>query len=331
MATRTFLLTFDGRSSYRAEPVPSGAVSAQSLRQRHEREVFIGLQLTLRRRRGPVPAATVDGRPPSATTVRRLKRIGHKGADSIRPGNTLESFEAAVAAGAEMIELDVLRPRAEFATAATGAGRPPGRRRRPGARCWSRHDWGDAARREPLTLDAVLDAFTRPPLDRVQIDCDLKIAGREDEVVAALRKRGTDRAGGDLDHGGLEPAGARASSSPDLPRGWTLPKVTRDWNSIPWAKPAGARGARLAAEAPAGDRRAVARRRWECGRSGPIEPVVTGRLARACHDAGLELIAWTVDDLAADAGARRGSAWTGSAPTILACSILAAASSTAGT
>ena len=43
-----------------------------------------------------------------------MKRIGHKGADSIRPGNTLESFEAAVAAGAEMIELDVLRPRADF-------------------------------------------------------------------------------------------------------------------------------------------------------------------------------------------------------------------------
>ena len=30
---RTFLLTFPTRSSYRAEPVPSGAVSAQSLRQ----------------------------------------------------------------------------------------------------------------------------------------------------------------------------------------------------------------------------------------------------------------------------------------------------------
>ncbi|MGH2926480.1 MAG: glycerophosphodiester phosphodiesterase [Solirubrobacterales bacterium] len=26
------------------------------------------------------------------------------------------------------------------------------------------------------------------------------------------------------------------------------------------------------------------------------EPVITRRLARSCHDAGLELIAWTVDD-----------------------------------
>src|SRR5919197_6241871 len=122
--------------------------------------------------------------------VSRLKRIGHKGADSIRPGNTLESFEAAVAAGVEMIELDVLRPRAEFSDggdwrrAAAGPvlpGAPP---------LLVAHDWGDAARREPLTLGEVLDAFTRPPLDQVEIDCDLKIAGREDEVVAALGERG---------------------------------------------------------------------------------------------------------------------------------------------
>ena len=120
----------------------------------------------------------------------RLKRIGHKGADSIRPGNTLESFEAAVAAGAEMIELDVLRPSAPTsATAATGAGRRPGRSTAGAPPLLVAHDWGDAARREPLTLDEALDAFTRPPLDGVEIDCDLKIAGREDEVVAALRER----------------------------------------------------------------------------------------------------------------------------------------------
>ena len=118
-----------------------------------------------------------------------MKRIGHKGADAIRAGNTLESFEAAVAAGAEMIELDVLRPRSEFVDgdwrrAVAGpapAGAPP---------LLVAHDWGDAARRKSLTLDAVLDAFTRPPLDRVEVNCDLKIAGREDEIVAALAGRG---------------------------------------------------------------------------------------------------------------------------------------------
>ena len=37
-----------------------------------------------------------------------LKRIGHKGADLIAPGNTLASFDAALAAGVDMVEFDVL-------------------------------------------------------------------------------------------------------------------------------------------------------------------------------------------------------------------------------
>ena len=37
-----------------------------------------------------------------------LRRVGHKGADHIAPGNTLASFDAALAAGVDMIEFDVL-------------------------------------------------------------------------------------------------------------------------------------------------------------------------------------------------------------------------------
>ena len=37
-----------------------------------------------------------------------LKRIGHKGADLIAPGNTLASFDAALASGVDMVEFDVL-------------------------------------------------------------------------------------------------------------------------------------------------------------------------------------------------------------------------------
>ena len=40
-----------------------------------------------------------------------LKRIGHKGADLIAPGNTLASFDAALAAGVDMVEFDVLPER----------------------------------------------------------------------------------------------------------------------------------------------------------------------------------------------------------------------------
>jgi len=37
-----------------------------------------------------------------------LRRVGHKGADHIAPGNTAASFDAALAAGVDMIEFDVL-------------------------------------------------------------------------------------------------------------------------------------------------------------------------------------------------------------------------------
>ena len=79
-----------------------------------------------------------------------------------------------------MIEFDVLRLR-------DGApGLPPDRR----TPLVVAHDWRDAAARPVLTLAEALDAFTRPPLDRVEIDCDLKLAGREEELVHALAERG---------------------------------------------------------------------------------------------------------------------------------------------
>jgi glycerophosphoryl diester phosphodiesterase len=224
-----------------------------------------------------------------------VKRIGHKGADLIRPGNTLESFEAAVEAGAEMIELDVLRPKDEFRDGAdwrraragpVGDGAPP---------LVVAHDWGDAGRRQPMRLGEAMDAFTRPPLDRVAIDCDLKIAGREDEVIAALRDRGL--------LGRAQISTMEVSSlmtlrdlDSEISRGWTLPKVTRDWNSMPWARPVVAAGlVSLRARLPG----VVRRRAPELGVSSiwAYHPAVTRRLVDACHDVGVDLIAWTVDDL----------------------------------
>src|SRR4051812_45700524 len=119
---------------------------------------------------------------------RPLRRIGHKGADAIAPGNTLESFEAAVVAGVDVIEFDVLRPRGDFAQAADWRHAPAGPADGSGPLLVA-HDWGDAARREPITLADALDAFTRAPLGAVEFDLDLKIAGREDEIAAALRER----------------------------------------------------------------------------------------------------------------------------------------------
>jgi glycerophosphoryl diester phosphodiesterase len=223
-----------------------------------------------------------------------VKRIGHKGADGIRPGNTLESFEAAVDAGVEMIELDVLRPRAEFRGAdwrrapagPVADGAPP---------LLVAHDWGDAARREPMRLDEAMDAFTRPPLDRVAVDCDLKVAGREDEVIATLRDRHLlDRAS--VSTMEVSSLTALRELNSDIPLGWTLPKVSRDWNSMPWARPLVAGGlVSLRARLPG----IIRRRAAELGVTSiwAYHPVITRRLADACHELDLELIAWTVDDL----------------------------------
>ena len=107
-----------------------------------------------------------------------MRLVGHKGADLIVPGNTLESFRAAVEPGVDTIEFDVLwLPDAHL----------PIEERAP---LVIAHDWDDAERRTPLTLTEALDAFLEPPLDKVEIDLDIKLPGREEEVVDALRERG---------------------------------------------------------------------------------------------------------------------------------------------
>jgi len=226
----------------------------------------------------------------------RPLRIGHKGADALVKGNTLESFRAAAELGVDVIELDVLRPRSDFAPAADWrrASAGPGA---PGAEpLLVAHDWGDAARRQPLTLEQTLDAFLEPPLDRVTIDLDLKVAGREDEVAAAITERGlAARAMAST----MEVASLRELHRlmPELRLGWTVPKSTRDWPSIRLARPLLLAGlVSLRARLPG----IVRRRAPELGVSSiwAYHPVITRRLAAACHSSGLTLNAWTVDDAA---------------------------------
>jgi glycerophosphoryl diester phosphodiesterase len=215
-----------------------------------------------------------------------LRLVGHKGADSIAPGNTLESFRAAVEAGVDTIELDVVWLR-------DGHPRIPAPERSP---LVIAHDWHDADRRTPLTLAEGLSAFLEPPLDGVEIDLDLKLSGREEEVVGALRERELlQRAM--VSTMELRSLGRIRELEPGLRRGWTYPKVTRDWASKRWAR------------APMMVAMTVMRRRLpglaaqqlpELGVEAMwvYHPLVTARLARITKLARVELIAWTVDDLA---------------------------------
>jgi len=214
-----------------------------------------------------------------------LRLVGHKGADLIAPGNTLESFAAAVEAGVDTIELDVLWTR-------DGHPRIDSVVRTP---LVVAHDWHDAARRTPLTLAEALDAFARPPLDTVEIDLDVKLPGREEELVAAVRESGLlERAM--ISTMELSTLAKVRELEPALRRGWTYPKVTKDWASKRWAKaPMLTALVWMRQRLPGLAARDLPKLGVEA--MWVYHPLVSARLARITRLAGVELIAWTVDDL----------------------------------
>jgi glycerophosphoryl diester phosphodiesterase len=212
-----------------------------------------------------------------------LRLVGHKGADLIAPGNTLESFRAAAEAGVDTIELDVLWLRDAHL---------PLEQRAP---LVVAHDWADAERRTPLTLTEALDAFLAPPLDRVEVDLDVKLPGREEEIVAALRERDLiDRAM--VSTMELYTLGRILELEPGLRRGWTYPKVTKDWTSKRWAR-APMLAALVAMRHRLPGLAAEKLPKFGVESMWVYHPLVSARLARITKIAKVELIAWTVDDL----------------------------------
>jgi glycerophosphoryl diester phosphodiesterase len=212
----------------------------------------------------------------------RLRLVGHKGADVIAPGNTLESFRAAVDAGVDTIEFDVIWLQDAHL---------PLEQRHP---LVVAHDWEDAAGRTPLTLTEALDAFLEPPLDGVEIDLDLKLPGREEEVVAALQERGLiERAM--ISTMEMHTLKRILELQPALRRGWTFPKTSRDWRKKPWARPilpVALRGMRMQLPGLAAQKLP----QFGVFAMWVYHPLVSARLARICDLAGVELIAWTVDE-----------------------------------
>lgn len=223
-----------------------------------------------------------------------MLRVGHKGADRIAPGNSIESFRAAVGVGVDAIEFDVLRPPEDFADGSDWRAAQAGPAEGNGPILVA-HDWAAAKRAQnPLTLDRALDAFTQPPLDQVKIDLDIKICGREDEIVQAVRSRGLSER---TMTSGTEIPTIRmlGELAPELSRGWTIPRVTRDWTKSRLGKPLVLAGmATLRARLPR-------RVRQEAPLLG-VEAIwvhhglASRALAAAAHDSGCMLVAWTVDD-----------------------------------
>ena len=216
--------------------------------------------------RRTAPAARPAHLPP-------VKRIGHKGADTVAPGNTLASFEAALAAGVDMIEFDVLRRRDRRLVLA--------------------HDYGEAARRPSVTLEEGLDHFAGEAYAGVELDVDLKLPGYEREVVAALQERGL--AGRTLvSTMHIESLDAVARLSPEIRRGWTVPKVRRDYTRTVFAP--GALLLLMAFRAALPARAAAALRAGRCHALMAHWRLITPRLVAAVRRNGGELYVWTVDD-----------------------------------
>jgi glycerophosphoryl diester phosphodiesterase len=206
----------------------------------------------------------------------RMRRVGHKGADLIAPGNTFASFDAAVRAGVDMIEFDVLPE--------PGTGR-----------LVLAHDYADAASRAPHTLEEGLAYLAAAPFAGIELDVDLKGPGYELAVVDALRSH-------DLLRRSLISSQYRASLAlirahdPAVRLGWSVPKLKRD----PFRSPASA----LVAAAGLPLLRAVlpslaaaAIRRGRCDALMAQWRLVTPRLVRSVRGAGGELYVWTVDEL----------------------------------
>jgi len=212
--------------------------------------------------------AGVEGRP---------KRVGHKGADALAQGNTAASFDAALEAGVDMIEFDVLPQRLD------GSGE-----------LRLAHDFKDARERTPLTLDEGLQHLAQSRFSQIQLDVDMKLQGYEQRTVDALRNHG-------LAERSLISTMEKPSLTllrkiaPQVTIGWSFPRAHRDLTEHRFYRwPAYAAIAfyriwlpRMAAKAISEGRVDALMCHWA---------FVTPRLAGAVREAGGELYVWTVDD-----------------------------------
>ena len=201
-----------------------------------------------------------------------MRRVGHKGADHIAPGNTLASFDAALRARVDMIEFDVLLR---------------------GDRLVLAHDEAHAGP-EALTLEEGLAHLAADAFAGVELDVDLKLPGYEARVVEALRAHElVDRVL--ISTTFMRSLVAVRELEPRLRLGWSIPRVRRDytasWHTKLFAYAAIGRIRRRLPDA--------ARSHLAAGRCDAIMAhwrLVSPRLVETVRDAGGELYVWTVDD-----------------------------------
>lgn len=214
------------------------------------------------------------------STCALFKRIGHKGADHIAPGNTAASFDAALEAGVDVIEFDVLARDAS----------DPG-----GSELVLCHDHEHLAKRPVPTLEQGLDYLAGDTFADVQLDVDLKLPGYELRVIAALRDHGILDRVLVMSSNFRESLDAIRAAEPGLRLGWSVPNVKRDYTTSKLlALPAFLVLQVAKLILPRRARREIAAGRYDALMA--HWRLVDARLVRAVHAAGGELYVWTVDD-----------------------------------
>jgi glycerophosphoryl diester phosphodiesterase len=208
----------------------------------------------------------------------QARRVGHKGADLIAPGNTFESFDAALAAGVDMIEFDVLPERLD------GTGR-----------LLLAHDYHDAGSRSPATLDEGLTYLSSERFAGVDLLVDMKLPGYELRVAEALDAHGVaERCLISTQY--IESLDVIRASGSRGRLGWTVPKLRRDPFRNPAMLPVAYAGlAVLRATLPRRAARAI--RAGRCHAMTAHWRLVTPALVTSVLGAGGELYVWTVDEL----------------------------------
>jgi glycerophosphoryl diester phosphodiesterase len=210
-----------------------------------------------------------------------VRRVGHKGADHIAPGNTAASFDAALEAGVHMIEFDVLPEHQD------GSGD-----------LWLAHDYvaARAADPRPPTLGEGLAHLAGSTFADVELDVDLKLPGYELRVLDALRASGlVDRTLVSSQY--LRSLQLLRGAEPSLRLGWSVPRLKRDPTRSPLT--IGPAYALLQVY-----RRVLPRQAASAIRTLRLDALmaqwrlVSRGLVQAVHGVGAELYVWTVDDAA---------------------------------
>ena len=198
-------------------------------------------------------------------------RIGHRGAAALAPENTLEAIEAAAAHGVDAVELDVLRGRDGGLVLAHGPELPP------------------AAPR----LDDALALAARLGL---AVQLDVKLRGIEAGVADAVRRNGLlERSF--VSSFSLPILAALAAAEPALPRALTYPEDRLGVSENRLLRPV-VRSA-LAAMRALLPRRLPGRLRAAGARAATLNwSVVTPAAVAACHELGVAVYVWTVNDRA---------------------------------